>query len=164
MSELLLVHPVLLQRWDHIFDKRVLGKNNKSKGSHKNWKIWKHQGFGRLGTRVCLLWKHHYQILNSSAIYCTGVSFHMFTLSTLKWSVGPLGSRASLWKHKKHWWMDDVTDFKSTQLPRTVWCHQNVPCWDCWESCWKSWSVSLPVVLQWPQNLSARSFSLSGAK
>lgn len=40
------------------------------------------------------------------------------------------------------------------------WCLQTyLPCWHYWASWWRSWSVSLPVVLQQPQSPSAHSSS-----
>lgn len=64
VSELLLVHPVLLQRWDHIFDERVLGEK-KRRGSHKNLAVW---------TPRCV----YFETIAISHIYCICVSFHVY--------------------------------------------------------------------------------------
>lgn len=95
MCELLVVHPVFLQRWHHIFDEGILRKIQslgywEGPVADSEWQS--------LGTSVHLLWKHYHQsnvnILSEPTIF---VSLnHAPTFSTLKWSIGPLGSRATL--------------------------------------------------------------------
>lgn len=60
--------------------------------------VWAHQCvyFENITNSQILKWHHL-----SPSICCTWALPPIFTLSTLKWSMGPLGSRASLWKHKK---------------------------------------------------------------
>lgn len=114
--ELLLVHPVLLQRWNDIFDKTVL--KNKQKKNNNFVKVGKRQSrkksnFGTWGTSVRLLWRtsfinhilkcHH---LNPWLIWFSFIwyaQFKLFTLVTWKWSMGPLGRRATFCEKKNVW-------------------------------------------------------------
>lgn len=108
MRELLFMHSVPLQWRDHIFNKGVL-KMRKNIFRKSNW---------RPKPYICLLLVlglisaftlniYHRTVTSKSVILWAHFSqwviwVCVLTLVTRKWSIGPLGSRASLWKEKKN--------------------------------------------------------------
>lgn len=115
VCELLLMHPVLLQRWNHIFYKRVLKINKTLKSCLR--------GINKLGLNITLtVWAHQCvyfeNITNSQFLKCHHLSptVHCTGVSTIRFMFLPWG----LWNEEWDLWEVEQVSEKARNVVQAL--------------------------------------------